>query len=259
MVRLFLVGMMALAGVGAAQATAVTQLATNGSFEASSYTVNHEFSTRAGTPTVGNPPTTQGVTGWTGTGFTLYFIAGTQAATPAVTEFGDNQNYLRTNVALSPDGGNFIAMDGDSLSGTGGDGTTPGGTVSQTIAGLTVGGQYNVSFDWAGAQLQNRTGATTERVGVQFGSAVQTTTVVNNVSGGFTGWMQQTFRFIATSTSQLLTFISYGTPSGLPPLVLLDGVSVVAVAPTAVPEPASLAAMVAGLVGLSVLARRRRA
>jgi len=40
---------------------------------------------------------------------------------------------------------------------------------------------------------------------------------------------------------------------------LLDGVSVRAVVPAAVPEPASLAAMVAGLVGLGVLARHRRA
>lgn len=258
MVRLFLSGIVALAGVGAAQATPVTQLATNGSFEASSYTVNHEFSTRTGTPPVGTPPTTQGVTGWTGTGFTLYFIAGTQATTPAVTEFGDNQNFLRSNVTLSPDGGNFIAMDGDDLSGTGGTGSVPGGTVSQNVSGLTVGSQYNVSFNWAGAQLQNRAGNTTERVGVQFGSAVQSTLTVKNVSGGFTGWMQQTFRFTAAASSQFLTFISYGTPSGLPPLILLDGVSVLAVVPAAVPEPASLAAMAAGLVGLSVLARRRR-
>ncbi len=259
MVRLFLAGMAVLAGVGAAQAAPVTELVTNGSFQSSLYTANHEFSTRANTPTVGTPPTTQGVTGWTGTGFTLYFIAGTQATTPAVTEFGDNQNYLRSNVTLSPDGGNFVAMDGDDLSGTGGTGSVPGGTVSQTINGLTVGGQYNVSFDWAGAQLQNRTGQTTERVGVQFGRAVQSTITVQNVSGGFTGWLQQSFRFTATAASQLLTFISYGTPAGLPPLILLDGVSVRAVVPTAVPEPASLTAMVAGLVGLGVLARHRRA
>ena len=252
MVRFLLAGVVALAGVGAAQATPVTQLVTNGSFEASSYTTNHEFSTRAGTPA-----DAQGVTGWTGTGFTLYFF-GTKTTTPAITEFKDNQNFLNSNVTLSLDGGNFVAMDGDSLSGTGGNGITPGGTVSQSISGLTVGSKYDVSFDWAGAQLQNRTGDTTERVGVQFGSAVQSTLAVKNVSSGFTGWMQQTFRFTAAASSQVLTFISYGTPSGLPPLILLDGVSVVAVVPTAVPEPASLAAMAAGLVGLSVLARRRR-
>jgi hypothetical protein len=259
MVRWYLAGMMALAGVGAARATPVTELATNGSFQASSYTVNYEFSTRANTPTVGTPATTQGVTGWTGTGFALYFIAGTQATTGAITEFGDTANYLRSNVTLSPNGGNFVALDGDDLSGNGGTGTVPGATVSQTISGLTVGSQYDVSFDWAGAQLQNRSGKTTEQVGVQFGSAVQSTIVLHNVSGGFTGWLQQSFRYTANATSQLLTFISYGTPVGLPPLILLDGVSVRAVVPAAVPEPASLAAMVAGLVGLGVLARHRRA
>ena len=133
MVRLFLAGMLVIAGVGAAQATPVTELVTNGSFEASSYTANHEFSSRTGTPTVGSPATTQGVA--------LYFFAGTQATTPAITEFNDGQNFLRSNVLLSPDGGNFVALDGDTSAKNGYE-----ASVSQTINGLTVGSNSKCSF-----------------------------------------------------------------------------------------------------------------
>ena len=51
----------------------------------------------------------------------------------------------------------------------------------------------------------------------------------------------------------MLSFLSQGTPTGLPPMVALDGVSLVAA-----PEPASLAVMITGLAGLGYFQRRRQ-
>ncbi|MGH6911978.1 MAG: PEPxxWA-CTERM sorting domain-containing protein, partial [Phenylobacterium sp.] len=61
------------------------------------------------------------------------------------------------------------------------------------------------------------------------------------------------FNFTATSNSQLLTFLSVGTPSGLPPIALLDGVSL-----TMVPEPSTWAMMLLGFGGIGAMIRRRR-
>ncbi|QYE36774.1 PEPxxWA-CTERM sorting domain-containing protein [Polymorphobacter megasporae] len=65
--------------------------------------------------------------------------------------------------------------------------------------------------------------------------------------------MHESFTFHAKSTSQVLSFLSNGTPVGLPPIAVLDGVSV-----AAVPEPAMWGLMLVGfgLVGTAV--RRRR-
>jgi hypothetical protein len=63
---------------------------------------------------------------------------------------------------------------------------------------------------------------------------------VNNADHGFSGWMHQTFNFTAASTSSTLNFLSIGTPTGVPPFELLDGVSVY---DTSVPEPLSFLGM----------------
>ena len=77
---------------------------------------------------------------------------------------------------------------------------------------------------------------------------------MNNVSHGFTGWVYQTLTFVTTVANPVLSFLAVGTPSGQPPFVLLDGVSV-----TVVPEPATGTILIAGIAGLIGLARRRRA
>jgi hypothetical protein len=48
--------------------------------------------------------------------------------------------------------------------------------------------------------------------------------------------------FTPTSTSETLSFLAIGTPGGVPPLALLDGVSL-----SDIPEPASWALLVSGL------------
>ena len=228
-----------------ASASMAAPVLVNGGFESSSYASNTEFGTRFGG---------QGVTGWAGTGYALYFFGGTQATTTANTEYapGATQEYFRPNVTTSPNGGNFVALDGDS-SFQGGTAATPGATISQQVTGLTAGLQYDVSFYWAGTQLLNRSGPTTEQLEVTFGNSTAFTPVVSEPSGGFSGWMGQTYRFTASAASQTLSFLSFGTPSGLPPISLLDGVTV----QQSIPEPASWALVGTALLGAGLLATRR--
>jgi hypothetical protein len=227
---------------GQARATQIN-LVTNGNFDQSSYTTNNQFGTGFGG---------QGVTGWTGgNGYQLYFFNGTASVNSANSQYDNGYNtgaekfYTMPN---SPTGGtgNFVALDGDQTNGI-------EGSISQSISGLTIGQTYSLSFDWATGQLQSRTGATTNSIQVTFGNQTFTTPVISTPSQGSTAWLQQTVLFTATSTSQVLSFLSMGTPTGLPPMVALDGVSLVAA-----PEPASLAVMGSGLALLAYFQRRRQ-
>ena len=227
-----------IAAVSAISAHASVNLVANGGFESSTYTVNHQFGAAFGG---------QGVTSWTGDGGTalqFYFFGGTQTTVSAINKFHDPKTYFYPSFStLSPNGGNFVALDGD---------VNARGRITQTISGLTIGKEYAVSFDWAATQLANRKGATTEQILVGFGSQSAFTSVVPNPSMGFTGWFTEKFIFHATSTSQVLSFLSIGTPKGLPPIAALDGVSV-----TAVPEPAVWLFLVAGFGLVGVASRRR--
>ena len=228
----------ALALTGAANAA---NLVSNGDFEGSSYTSNTQFGAGFGG---------QGVTDWTGAGgnhLQFYYFGGTQTSVNAVNQFGDSLAYFRPNFSsLSPNGGgNFVALDGDS---------DYDGSISQTISGLTVGKVYKLTFDWAATQLINRSGATTEQLKVTFGGDTAFTSVVANPSEGFTGWFTDSFLFTATSASQTLSFLSIGTPNGLPPIAVLDSVSL-----TGVPEAATWAMLIAGFGLVGAAARRRRA
>ena len=159
--------------------------------------------------------------------------------------WGSNNGGVNMIPATSPDGGNFVALDGASgYRGTG---------ISQILTGLTVGQQYSVSFDWASGNQHGFDGATTESLQVSLGSQTQSTSVVNNVNHGFTNWQKQTFVFTADGASDTLNFLAVGTPSGLPPVVLLDGVNF-----AAVPEPGSLALVGIGLLATAAVRRYRR-
>jgi hypothetical protein len=150
------------------------------------------------------------------------------------------------SVAATPDGGNYLAADGLDIG-------VPKGPTSQMLNGLVVGAQYAVSFYQAAGQQSGFSGATTEQWMVSLGSQTLDSTLMNNPSEGFTNWNYQTLTFTATSTSEALSFLAYGTPDGQPPFVLLNDVS----ATELVPEPAATAMLAAGIAGL-VLARRRR-
>ena len=139
----------------------------------------------------------------------------------------------------------------------GADGDFSVGAITQTITGLTVGLQYAVSFYWGAAQQKGAsyTSATTEQWRVTLGSELHITPTINNPGQGFTGWLSQTLTYTATSTSEVLSFLAAGTPSGAPPFSLLDGVSIA----IAVAEPASwmtLVVAVLSIIGVAHLKRR---
>lgn len=161
-----------------------------------------------------------------------------------------------------PNGGNFVAFDGDPTLGA-------RQTMSQSISGLTVGETYHLTFDWAATQYDFVngslfgctgcwTGATTNQFEVSLGGETHDTATVDVASQGFTGWMTASMDFTATSASEMLTFLSKGGPISLPPVALLDGVSLTGAVPAAAPEPATWAMMGIGFAGLGLVAYRRR-
>jgi hypothetical protein len=165
-------------------------------------------------------------------------------------------NGVNNGFTGSPDGGHFL----------GGDADYARGTVSQSVSGLTVGTQYTLAFDWAGSQFTDQTGQTTQWWNVNFGGNSVDTAHVTVPSQGFTGWMHATMNFTATNASEVLSFLASaspfanGGPAGLPPFVLLDGVSLnpTNATPTPTPEPSSLLLLGIGAVGLCVARLRRR-
>lgn len=129
------------------------------------------------------------------------------------------------------------------------------GALEQTISGLTAGHQYTVSFYWAGGQQYGFNGPTTDQLQVSLGGETLSTSVVDVASHGFSGWMQESMTFTADATSDVLSFFAVGTPQGVPPFALLDGVSLVA---TTAPEPSTVAMLLSGLVGIGGLVLLRR-
>jgi hypothetical protein len=192
------------------------------------------------------------VTDWTSSGYNFIYAPGTADTTGGTGTFGTVKLWgpgtgsANGLTATSPTGGNYVAADG----------AFQVGAISQTINGLTAGKNYVLSFYWAAAQQSGFTGATTEQWQVSLGGQTQTTAVLPNVNHGFTGWMHQTFTYTATNTSAALSFLAIGTPNGVPPFALLDGVSLT----LAAPEPGSLALMLLGLglVGVGVLRSKGR-
>ncbi len=214
----------------------------NGNFETTTATASTEFGTRYGG---------QVVTNWTTSGYNFLFQSGTADTTGAANEYGGalklwgpGDGSANGLPASSPDGGNFI----------GADGAYAQAPIQQTITGLDMNSVASITFYWAGAQQYSYNGTSTEAWRVTLGNETHSTQVVNNAEHGFTGWQKTTLSFVVTSTTEVLSFLAIGTPSGVPPFSLLDGVSI-----SEVPEPTSLALMVTGLGTAGFLSRRRRA
>ena len=150
---------------------------------------------------------------------------------------------LNTIPASSPVGGNYVALDG----------SADVGPLSQQLTGLTIGNQYDLSFYWAAAQQQGYQApqGLTELLKVSLGGQSISTEQISYAQYTFQDWRKVTMTFTADSVNPILSFLSVGTPDGLPPFALLDGVSL-----EAVPEPS---AALLGALGALALLRRRRA
>jgi hypothetical protein len=138
---------------------------------------------------------------------------------------------------FSPDGGNFIFSDGDFM-------TAP---ISQTVGGLTLGHTYNLSFYQGLAQDTEpnvtNPGPVTGYWQVTFGADVQNSPGMsaNGLTSSISLWAQDNMSFVASGTSEVLSFFAMGT--GEPPIVMLDGVHMVDAADNpdgTAPEPAGI-------------------
>jgi len=241
--RCLAVGLVLAASFSVAQVVrADNNLVLNGDFETTSGDSSGEM--RAGYTLVSN---------WATSGYNFLFASGAADTGGATGSYGNlklwgpNDGSDNGLPASSPTGGNFVAADG----------AFEVGAITQTVSNLFVGHAYALSFYWGGAQQKGFTGATTEGWQVSLGSETYTTSIADNASHGFTGWMQQTFNFTATTNTEVLSFLAKGTPTGVPPFSVLDGVSMTDVGtPSPTPEPSTI--QYAAVAGLFVFAGFRR-
>jgi hypothetical protein len=241
--RILQIGL-AAASLLASAGPAAANLLTNGSFESST-------GTNGNSSGYGQVGYNVNLTGWgintaqDANGYTFLFnasnaVGGVTGQYGSLALWGTGNGGINT-ITASPDGDSFVAIDS----------AFQDAALQQTVTGLTVGTTYELSFFWGAAQQYTFNGATTDKFQVSFGSQTQTTSIISLPSHGFSGWVPQSFTFTADSTSDVLSFFAIGTPSGVPPFAVLDGVDL-----ETVPEPASLGVLAAGLLGLLVLRRK---
>lgn len=174
------------------------------------------------------------------------------AAGNAQTRFGGGSEWLWPGSDVpggdiggpSPTGGYFIGLDGDS---------SVRGPVQQMINGLVPGRDYLLTLDIATGQIRSRRGDTTEQLRVSLGSETYFGPVIANPDRGFQAWRPLSFTFTADSASELLSFLSLGTPNGLPPIIFLDSIRL-----EKVPAPSALVLFGLGAMAVAGARLRRR-
>ena len=153
--------------------------------------------------------------------------------------------------ASSPDGGNFVFSDANYHN----------SVIQQTISGLTPGAKYTLTFydglsEAAFTPANGLSGPITAHWNVSLGGPVQSTPTLsaNGATGVNAPWTLRSLTFKAGAATEVLSFLAVA-PAGDPPLLLLDGVTLDA---AAVPEPGTLALMLAGAGVLALATRRAR-
>ena len=222
---------------------------TNGSFDAAPG--NSTVSTEFGSDGYAALP------GWTvtasnSTPFDLWWVASNAASVSARTQYGNSGQELVPSYP-GADGTNpyFVGLDGDSRA---------EGILSQTVSNLVVGDHYQLTFDWAATQMITGSHvpysiALAYNLGTSLltsgKGAPETATFTSTKYGQSSTWQSVTMTFTATATTEILSFLALGTPTGDPPIALLDNVSL-----EDIPEPSSLAFVGAALIGGMVIRRR---
>lgn len=228
-------------GAGAASAA---EFVTNGGFESSDFTTSKSFFGSA-TP----------ATDWASNGsFVLYCTAaaGTTCDQTSVlfgSALAGPANGNNNGLTSSPQGGAYMAFDSDPFY---------HGDFTQTIAGLTVGDSYTLSFYMAGAQEISNSGPTTTSITATLGNESFTTPVIDTPAQGFSPWNLYSTTFVYTGGGDILNLVATGGPGGAPPYALLDGVSLTGGGGTPTPEPSTWVMIIAGFAGVGLAARARR-
>jgi hypothetical protein len=245
------------AALTAAPAFAITNLVQNGDFTSNTGNGQLGFNTTAapwialGAPfnnytfvfnADGNP--------LSGTSADTTGAFGVASSTIPVILWGPNSGSVN-GLTLSPNGGAFVGSD-PAFENASIPGDLIGGSIQQTINGLTIGKTYEVTFDWALAQQAKFIGDTNGGWRVSMGGTLIGATLPAEqiASKGFSGWFTAGYDFVATGTSEVLSFNAFcsltdpGCLTVVPPFALLDSVAI------NVPEPSTWAMMLAGFAGL---------
>ena len=206
----------------------------------------------------GNDPTVNGslsgkatLTGWTVYNGTYSDNAHVTAA-HAYLFSTTNQTYLHQAAEAPPNGTTtFLGLSADNGF------VHSVNSIQQTINGLTVGQNYAVSFDWAATQTLGADGNYSVGWEVSLGGGTaQDTTVASQATNTTSSWMHESFIFTATSSSEVLKFLSVSPVVYGPPSALLTNVDMQSVA---VPEPSTLVSLGLGSIAFVAIGLRRRA
>jgi hypothetical protein len=125
----------------------------------------------------------------------------------------------------------------------------------QSVAGLTIGQQYEISFEQSVSNSNFANTGASGFIEVVFGSTTQNSdTLVVPSLGSTASWIQQTLLFTATAETQDLTFTARPTIGGQRVELAIDGVSISE--QNGVPVPATMMLLSLGLAAVGYQRRR---